>query len=196
MITGKWQALDNTDRGEKLEIRKRLLSALKNPSVLDCFAGEGKIYKTLYKNLPYVGIDKKPINDGRVIINIDNVKYLRSADLSGYNFFDLDAYGSPWHQFLIIMKRRKIIKNQTIAIALTDGLKLIGSLSDLPHGLKPYIGMPKEMRIPFLHLHLDFIRACLVSRICKECGCIIKKSYSAQNKKGNMTYLGLLLNKT
>jgi len=133
---------DNSDRGEKIVIRKRLLESLTEPHVLECFAGSGKIHAECYKDVPYLGLDLKPINDGRNLLAVDNRKFLRMTDLSTWNLFDLDAYGSPWHQFLIVLKRRIVQPGETIAFALTDGLAFKMRMSDLPHGMKPYIGIP------------------------------------------------------
>lgn len=194
MITKPWRSKDNTDRGEKIEIRRRILAELKtSPSVLDCFAGEGKIYRACYQEMQYVGLDKKGIKDGRIIVTVDNIKYLRSADLKRFNVFDLDAYGSPWYQFLIILKRRSVLADEQIAIFLTDGLRFQAALGDLPHGLKPYCGIPQKMRIPCLARHLDYIRSLIVANACHKAGLGITKALIGQNCRRNMTYIGLLL---
>lgn len=191
-----WKPTDNTDRGEKIVIRKRLLSALPRPSVIECFAGSGKIHAECYRDIPYLGLDLKPINDGRNLLAVDNRKFLRMADLSTWNFFDLDAYGSPWHQFLIILKRRHLGPGEQIALALTDGLAFKMRMSDLPHGMKPYLGIPARMTIPCLARHQEFITRLFVSRAIAAAGLTVRLAFEAQNPRGNMKYYGLLLEKT
>lgn len=193
MTVNIWKPSDNTDNGEKIIIRKKLLEQLQNPSVLECFAGHGHIWRECYTGLPYLGLDLKPIKDQRNILQIDNRKFLRSADLSPFNLFDIDAYGSPWHQFLIIMNRRKIIPGEKIAIAITDGLTFKMSMSDCPIGLKKYIGIPPAMKIPCLSKHQEFINRLLVQNACKEKNLQIQTALIATNKRKNMKYIGLLL---
>jgi hypothetical protein len=196
MIKAPWKAVDNTDNGVKIKIRRRLISMLNAPpSVLDCFAGEGKLYAECYKGMAYLGLDKKKITEGRNLLNIDNLKYLRSADLVRFNIFDLDAYGSPWHQFLIILKRRRIVPGERIVIFLTDGLQIQARLGDLPHGLKPYCGIPKAMRVPCLARHMDYIRSLVVINACKEAGIEIQTALIGNNPRKNMTYMGLMIQK-
>jgi hypothetical protein len=196
MIKNPWQARDNTDKGIKIDIRKRLLSMVDAPpSVLECFAGEGKIYAACYQGMTYLGLDKKRITDGRNMLNIDNIKFLRSADLGRFNVFDLDAYGSPWHQFLVILRRRQMKPGERIALFLTDGLQIQARLGDLPHGLKPYCGIPEAMRVPCLARHMDYIRSLVVTNACREAGLTIQTALIGQNPRKNMTYLGLLLSK-
>lgn len=195
MTKNPWRSKDNTDRGEKIEIRRSILPELNTtPKVLDCFAGEGKIYRECYQGMQYIGLDKKGINDGRTIIKVDNIKYLRSAELKRFNVFDLDAYGSPWYQFLIILKRRPVLTDERIAIFLTDGLQFKAAVEgDLPHGLKPYCGIPQQMRIPCLARHLDYIRSLIVVNASRKAGLEITKALIGQNCRKNMTYIGLLL---
>lgn len=188
-----WKQNDNTDNGEKIEIRRRMIKVVAAPHVLECFAGEGKIYQDCYQGLPYLGLDKKDIRDGRKIITTDNRKFLRSADLSPYNFFDLDAYGSPWHQFLIILQRRKFVSGETIAFALTEGLDFKMRMSGLPTGMLKYVGLKKGMRIPNLHNHGDFIRTLFITNACKKHGLKIQTAYLATNQRKNMRYMGLIV---
>lgn len=195
-MTKQWSQRDNTDKGVKIDIRRRILAELSTPPhVLECFAGEGKIYTACYQDMDYLGLDRKKITDGRNMLNIDNLKFLRSADLSRFNVFDCDAYGSPWHQFLIILKRRRMASTEQLAIFLTDGLQFKAAMGDLPHGLKPYCGIPEKMRVPCLARHMDYIRSLVVTNACKDAALKINTAYIAENPRGNMTYIGLLLTK-
>jgi hypothetical protein len=64
----------------------------------------------------YVGCDLKWFADERCCYVADNRRVLRCADLSSFTCFDLDAYGSPWEQALIVAARR-----ETVARARGDG---------------------------------------------------------------------------
>jgi hypothetical protein len=190
-----WEQIDNTDRGEKIAMRLSLLAEIADPSVLECFAGEGKIYHACYRNYPCVGLDLKAIADGRTIIHIDNRRFLRSADLSRFNVFDLDAYGSPWHQWLIILKRRVVAPGEQIAVFLTDGLDFKMRMSSLPDGLRPYLAIPPGMNVPFLNKHHDFINARIVDRSTRAAGLQIVRALVARNPRGNMRYYALIIKK-
>lgn len=190
-----WDKADNTDRGEKVEIRRKLLSSLAAPSVLECFAGDGKMYASLYRGLPYLGLDIKPIDDGRPLICMDNRKFLRSADLSAFNFFDLDAYGSPWHQFLIVLHRRKLTPGEKIAVAITDGLDFKMRMSSLPDGLRPSLSIPPGMDIPCLNKHQEFISRRVVTLAAEQAGLEIEGAWIGQNPRGNMRYYGVIFKK-
>lgn len=190
-----WQSVDNTDRGEKIEIRRRLLAEIENPSVLECYAGEGKIHRQCYRDVPCVGLDLKDIDDGRTIIRMDNRKFLRSADLSEFNVFDLDACGSPWHQWLILLHRRRFAPGEKVAVFLTDGLDFKMRMSSIPDGLRPYLGIPAAMSIPCLNVHHDFINALVVSRSVRAAGLEIAGALQAKNPRGNMRYYGIILQK-
>lgn len=195
MIRAAWKPKDNTDGGAKIEIRKTILAQIPEPSVLDCFAGEGKVWRACYQGLPYVGLDKKASSDDRKVLNIDNIKYLRSADLSRFNVFDLDAYGTPWQQFLIVLNRRSFTAGESVAIFLTDGLSILARMGELPHGMKKYVGIPENVRVPCLSRHMDYIRALLVVNAVREVGVTIEKALITQNNRGNMSYMGLLVKK-
>ncbi len=195
MSSKAWQSADNTDRGEKIAIRKRLLAQIDAPSVLECYAGDGAIWRECYQGLPCLGLDLKPIRDGRTLLQVDNRKFLRSADLCRFNVFDLDAYGSPWHQWLILLHRRPFAAGEKVAVFLTDGLDFKMRMSSIPQGLRPYLGIPAGMDIPCLHAHHDFINALVVARSTRAAGLDILEAREAQNPRGNMRYYGLILKK-
>ncbi len=197
MINSKWNPKDNSNHaiGRKVEIRLKLLSHIPQPKILDCFAGTGEMFNRCYKKYSYTGLDKKQINDERNIITIDNTKFLRTAKLENYNFFDLDSYGSPWHQFFIIIKRREFLKNEIVGFAITDGLDIEMKLGELPKRMKPYVGIPPNMKIPCLSRHHDFIQKLFIKRLTDEKGLEIVKAYKTQNDKKTVDYIGLLLKK-
>ena len=195
MSVKAWQPTDNTDRGEKIVIRQRLLAEIAKPSVLEAFAGSGHIWRECYHGLPYLGLDLKPLDDGRTLLKVDNRKFLRAADLSDFNFFDLDAYGSPWHQFLIVMHRRKLAEGEKIAVALTEGLDFKMRMSSLPAGLRSGLNLPPGLNIPNLHLHHDFINCRVVTQAAARYGLQINLALQGKNPRGNMRYYDIILKK-
>jgi hypothetical protein len=195
MSVKAWQPIDNTDRGEKIVIRQRLLAEIERPAVLEAFAGSGHIWRECYQGLPYLGLDLKPWPTGRNLLKVDNRKFLRAADLSEFNVFDLDAYGSPWHQFLIVLHRRSLAPGEKIAVAITDGLNFKMRMSSLPDGLRPYLNIPAGLDIPCLNLHQDFISARVVTQAAARHGLTIDLALRGENSRGNMRYYGVIFKK-
>jgi hypothetical protein len=113
---------------KKIEIRAWLIDALGCPSVLDCFAGAGDVWSAIYKPLPYVGIEEKPMpyRLDRNVIYSDSRRILRNVqfDLSRFSLFDLDAYCSCFEHLWILCDRLRNIQTQKplIGIALTQSL--------------------------------------------------------------------------
>src|SRR5262252_2796473 len=89
-------------RAAKIEIRRNLLAAIKPARVFDAFAGAGELHDAVWcEAAEYVGCDEKWFRDHRLMYVADNRRVLRAVDLTAFNIFDLDAYGSPWEQALI-----------------------------------------------------------------------------------------------
>jgi len=104
---------DNDNLSKKLAIRMFAIDALKNRGVndirvLDCFAGDGKLWHLLKKeygdSLQHVGIDTKTKHGAKYIG--DNRKYLKYLSIDDFDLIDIDAYGVPYEQLRIISKRR------------------------------------------------------------------------------------------
>src|SRR5438067_975429 len=93
---------DNHNAAAKLALRRHFLRQLAAQGeaiqVLDCFQGEGVMWKTLRSEFPvagYWGVDVKP-KKGR--LKIDSARILEQSGWT-QNVVDLDAYGSPWKHF-------------------------------------------------------------------------------------------------
>lgn len=120
-----------TDSGQlaaraKIELRARVLDALgpDNVRVLDTYCGvDGKMYHEAWTRASgYVGCDQAfRLSDRRPRFVGDSLLVLRAIDLSVYNVFDVDAYGSPWEALTIIAARRPWARGERGAIVLTDG---------------------------------------------------------------------------
>jgi hypothetical protein len=127
----RYNKRDNSKPAEKAKarIREIVLAGIgeENARVLDCFAGEGRMYQAVWKQAAgYVGIDRDQwfADDERVTFKADNLRVLRAIDLRNFNIFDLDAHGSPWHQAYIIAARRGVAPGERLGLAITDGLGL------------------------------------------------------------------------
>lgn len=100
--------IDNSYLKLKADLRLKFLPQKKIINVLDCFCGMGVIWEEVSKNckseINVIGIDKK--KESKADLIGDNVKYLRSLDLSKYDVIDLDAYGIPFEQLEILFERK------------------------------------------------------------------------------------------
>ena len=72
--------------------------------VLDCFAGSGKIWRSIKKrtgrNIKILPIDLR--KDIGFHLSGDNLDYLISLDLTKFEVVDLDAYGVPVEQLKVL----------------------------------------------------------------------------------------------
>ena len=97
--------INNSYMNEKLFLRKKFFSNW--DSVLDCFAWEWHMRKRARDswNCKYLGIDKKDYWKHN-ILTWDNMKLLKSMELSSFDIIDLDAYWSPFPQIDILEKKK------------------------------------------------------------------------------------------
>lgn len=149
--------------GTKVELRQRVLEHVKPARVLDCFCGEGAMRDAVWKAAAhYTGIDQNftwPPRFRRFVG--DNRRILRALDLSAFNVFDLDAFGSPWHVALIIAHRRRWAPGELGAIVFTDGSGMNTRFGAMSHDIVALIGA--KCGVPSAkaheHLHPMLIRA-------------------------------------
>ena len=98
---------DNAYLQDKVNLRSRHIP---DPAVvLDCFAGEGIIWKMVKemnptKNIRTLAIEKEKKKGGFHLVG-DNTRFLSALDLSVYNVIDLDSYGVPYDQLKILFNR-------------------------------------------------------------------------------------------
>ena len=101
--------MDNTNLSGKIELRQQFLPSKKEINVLDCFAGNGILWKTIKKNNPDIKFNITSIDKKKGLNNIylegDNLKFIKAFDLTKYDIIDLDAYGSPYFQLKEIFKK-------------------------------------------------------------------------------------------
>lgn len=139
---------DPASREAKAEIRRQVLAAIGASSarVFDAFAGSGEMHKLVWHEAAeYVGCDRDWFSDERLAYAADNRRVLRCIDLAPFNIFDLDSFGSPWEQAIIIAARRPVSAGERIGLVITDGTNLDLSLGGMTAPLREiagFIGVP------------------------------------------------------
>jgi len=129
---------NNSYLGNKIELRARNIP--ENVCVLDCYGGEGLIWKGVKqktgKNIKRIGIDKTDYNVGFYLPGY-NLQYLRTIDLSKFTVIDLDAYGIPYEQLKILFERKY---KGTVFVTFIQSL-----YGQIPFGLLEEIGFTEKM---------------------------------------------------
>lgn len=135
-------------RSAKVELRRLALEAVgaDRASVLECFAGLGDMHRAAWAGArSAVGCDLKWGKDDRLAYVVDNRRLLRCLDLSAFNVFDLDAYGSPWEQVTIIAARRRLAPGERIALVLTDGAMMRARLGRVEGAFAALAGVRSDL---------------------------------------------------
>ncbi len=150
---------DNSCLEEKVILRLNSLSEINKPtiSVLECFGGDGiiwgKVKERTEKKINVLRIDVKPDKVG-VYLHGNNLKYLATIDLSGFDIIDLDAYGSPFQQLEIVFRRA--YKGLIHCTFIQTGMGMIN------HDLLEEVGYTKAMvrKCPTLFTRKGFEVVC------------------------------------
>lgn len=138
---------DNSYFDEKVQLRIDCTKNKKSVSVLDCFSGTGKLWQSVKSKtkskIIITSIEKEP-GKNKMALPGDNLKYLKSIDLTKFDIIDLDAYGIPIAQLNILFERK--YKGIVIVTAIQSGM------GQLPKKMLYEIGYTKEMvnKIPTL----------------------------------------------
>lgn len=136
---------DNHYLKEKIQLRKEVISLIENPTILECFAGKGVLYRTIKNDsIKITSIEIEQGKNKKAHLTGDSFKYLLSLDLSQYNIIDLDAYGIPFKYIDHIIKSG--FKGYVIVTAIQSGM------GKLPNDLLLKLGYTKNMikKIPTL----------------------------------------------
>lgn len=178
----------------KVDIRRRVLEAVPEPRVVfDAFAGSGQMHAAVWKDADrYLGCDLKWSRDRRNMFAADNRRVLRAIDLAPFNIFDLDAYGSPWEQAIIVADRRRVAPGEHLGLVLTEGAGLsykanvvplaIGELTGLRAGI---VGLAKKQ---------DAVIDRAIVGLARRMSCDVVKRWQAEGRTGSaMRYIGLIL---
>jgi len=189
--------VDNNEKmaPAKIDIRRRVLAAIgaDEAIVFDAFAGAGQMYEAVWRDArTYIGCDHKFFNDRRSAFVADNRRVLRAIDLGAFNIFDLDAYGSPWEQAIIIASRKDVEPGDKIGFVLTEGSGLKLKQGGIPLALACLAGVTGKPAAP-QRLQADLITAAIAG-MCKRLGARVERRWQADNPAGaSMKYIGLVL---
>lgn len=179
----------------KTELRRLVLEEIgrDNAFVFDAFAGDGKMYEAVWRQAAaYCGCDLVWYRDDRLAFVADNRRVLRAVDLAHYNIFDLDAYGSPWEQALIVADRRPIAPSERIGVLLTEGSGFNLKLGGMSLALRTLAGLKKGVA-GAARQQDDVINMAIVG-LCRRMKATVVRRWQATGKTGaSMRYIGLVL---
>lgn len=179
----------------KAVIRRNVMEEIgaSNARVFDAFAGEGVMYRQVWHEAAhYVGCDIVWYRDERPAFVGDNRRVLRAIDLSAFNVFDLDAYGAPWEQVMIIAARRQVAAGEKVGLILTEGSGLNLKLGGISIALRSLAGVKKTFAGGARHQ--DALIDMALAGMCKRMGVILARRWNAKRKGGSsMHYIGLVL---
>ena len=179
----------------KVQIRHNVLESMtERVHVFDAFAGSGKMYDAVWKAAKdYTGCDLEWKRDSRRMFAADNRRVLRSIDLGPFNLFDLDAYGSPWHQAIIIADRRRVPPGELLGLVLTEGAGLSYKANVVPAAIAELTGLRTGVVGAFRRKQ-DAVINRAIAGLAKRMSCDVVKRWQAEGKTGAaMRYIGLLL---
>lgn len=133
----------------KAQLRRDVMADLREQGaeevrVFDAFCGPvGEMFAHAWHEADaYVGCDEDYVfPDLRHRYVGDNRRVMRAIDLSAFNVFDLDAYGSPWEQMVILAARRSWSKGELGAVVLTDSTHAKMNLGGIPKALAFLCGL-------------------------------------------------------
>jgi hypothetical protein len=178
--------------GQKVDLRRHALAFVGGPSkarVFDVFAGRGMMHAEVWEPAAvYVGCDEtwQPSDPGRRYVG-DNRLVMRAVDLSGFNVFDFDAYGSPWEQMLILAARRRWKKGEMGALVVTDGSSLNLRFGSAPKAIGQLCDLSRRRFVPKISMGVSIQRTALV-RWCQEARVTLQKMWRAEgNGSGKRT---------
>jgi hypothetical protein len=180
--------------GAKVDIRSRVLAAVgAGARVFDAFAGAGEMHDAVWRDAAgYAGCDQRWFRDDRLCWVADNRRVLRSIDLAPYSIFDLDAWGSPWEQALIIAARRAVVPGEKIGMVLTEGSGMRMKQGHLPKALAQIAGLDWHVA-GTARLRNEIIDRA-VAGLARKMACHRVHQWQAAGKNGSaMLYLGVVL---
>ena len=107
----------------KIDLRRRVLAHVSPARVLDAFCGLGEMRREAWSAAAsWTGCDQRPWDPSQPARYIaDNLDVMRAIDLSRFNVFDFDAYGSPWAQASMLAKLRRWAPGERGAMVTSDG---------------------------------------------------------------------------
>jgi len=184
-----WNKTDNSNKWYKINLRRKYLP--KNAKVLDLFCGNGEIYNHVYKGniLEYIGIDKNKVHDNKLCVKTNNFIFVSKNNISQFNVFDLDDWGSPWKLFYLILKKWQGSK---ATFFITDGLKLHQNVDgNITKWVSATEQIPSKMNVPGLSRWYIDIFATMLLDIQKRFNCKVENPVYLFNDRKSVCYWSL-----
>lgn len=187
-------------KGAKIEIRRRVFQAIKAEGqgvrVFDAYAGKGELHRAVWHEADaYTGCDLEPVDPGdeRLMFCAPNERVLRCIDLSPFNIIDLDAFGSPYTQAIIVASRRIVRKGEAFGLVITDGTGFKLKMHSAPGDLLHLIGMRGGVPAGVMRMQSEIIDLAVYA-ISRRMGCEVEKQWRTELTQGSqMKYVGLVL---
>lgn len=133
--------LDNAYTRDKIDLRINHLPAGAELTVLDCFAGDGIIWRGVERlsgrAMRVLPIDVRADVSSTFRLDGRNEDFLVSLDLRRFDVIDLDAYGVPYEQLRILFERKYI---GTVFVTFIQV-----AMGKMPFSLLQDIGFSREM---------------------------------------------------
>lgn len=186
----------NNARGTaKAEIRESVFNLLDGErNTLEVFCGAGEMYRSVWhKSDRYTGIDKQKYFDERHTVCGDALKALRLVEISKYNIFDIDAYGSPYEALQYILKF--VGDHKKVAFVLTDGTNIDLKMGRLSKGMRFFTGLDFHVAKRAHVFHDNFIID-VVNKVCSTLNGNAENLRIAKGNKGSaMRYYSFVVNR-
>jgi len=150
----------------KVDLRARAIEGIDNPRILDAYSAGSALWRAVEKltgkTLRTLSLD----TTAEGTFKIDNRIALRGLDLDLFDVIDLDAYGTPWPQLDIVMRRgfRGTLVGTCIRLNrgwISKGLAVSGGMSAEMYKACPPLAsrFAKEILLNYLCLfRVDMVR--------------------------------------
>lgn len=178
----------------KVELRQRVLEAVQPARVLDLFCGGRSLWRAVWQYAQeYVPCDVTPWTIAEASRFVcDNRRLLRCLDLTAFNVFDLDAFGSPWEQMMILAARRCWKADEVGAVVITDGSTLKTRFGELPGAMQVLCGFTGR-RIPATLAASDDLRRLALAGFARRAGVRFVKQWEAIGPSPGKLYYAALV---
>jgi hypothetical protein len=176
----------------KCDIREYVMSQIDRQSVLDIFCGNGEMYNSVWhKAMNYQGIDKVKFFDFRNTLCGDADKLIRRVDLTRFNIFDIDSYGSPYE--ILDYLTQTIRPSGDVAFVITDGISIDLRLGRVCKGIRNLVGIENHVLKRASKMHDDIINIIAIE-VSKRLKMRISSIRIAKGKTGaSMRYWSITL---
>jgi hypothetical protein len=181
----------------KIAIRQSVLDVISagEAHVFDAFAGDGTMFRAVWHQAAScVGCEETELylDDPREAFVGDNRRVMRCLDLSAYNVFDFDAYGSPWEQVYLMTMRRVVQPGERIGVILTEGQGMKMSMGGMSGALSKIGGV--RQYLPGMGAGQQQIIDRAIMRTAAAMGATIERHWQAVSKHSStIRYIGLVL---